>query len=435
MKKRLLNPVYGGLVILLAALLLWLGTALPMLTGGRFNHVDFNCFYLWGLAARHGLNPYVTNLQPLADSEHLDIQGMNLADYPPTFILCFESLAFLRPKAAYLAWVALNVSAFAAVLFILLGKTLSLSTRSRVLLAGLAILYFPVTFHFYWAQAQIVLLLLLVLANRWLLREKEMLAGSAIAFGGLLKVFPLYLLAYLLLRRRWRALLCAGVGIAIGIAVTIALLGTSVTFDFVFRLRRLATGNWLAEHGLTGGANLIALGPVAVRLYTGLAHSAAAPTAPSMRLVAIIPQLVLLALTAYATLINTQDWARDEYIFSLWVVTAVLLSPTAWIHYMVLLILPYVVLAKAAAAGRASQLAIVIGVASYALTQAWAIALAAIAFVAPPAILHALEQNWFCLMTLLVYIATFLLAVARPALPLSPAAVQHAPTPNPSGVV
>ncbi len=74
MKKRLLNPVYGGLVILLAALLLWLGTALPMLTGGRFNHVDFNCFYLWGLAARHGLNPYVTNLQPLADSEHLDIQ-------------------------------------------------------------------------------------------------------------------------------------------------------------------------------------------------------------------------------------------------------------------------------------------------------------------------------------------------------------------------
>ncbi len=402
-----------------------------MLTSGRFNHVDFNCFYLWGLAARQGLNPYVTSLQPLADSTHLDIAGMDRADYPPTFILCFESFALLRPRAAYLAWTALNVAALAGVLFILLGETSALSARSRIVLACLGIFYFPVTFHFYWAQVQIVLLLLLVLANRWLMRGREMFAGFALAFAGLLKVFPLYLLAYLLLKRRWRAMLYTGVGLAIGIAVTIGFLGTSAPIDFVIRLYHRVAGNWLAEHGLTQGANLIALGPVAVRLYAGLAHSAASQTAFSMRLVALIPQLALLALTACATLISTQDREHDEYMFSLWVVTAALLSPTAWIHYMVLLILPYAVLAKAAARGRASQPAIVIGVASYVLTQAWAIALAAIAFVAPPAILRALEQNWFCLMTLLVYLAVFLLAVERPKLSLSLSAVRQTAAVNP----
>ena len=110
-----------------------------MLTSGLFNAGDFNCFYLWGLSERRGMNPYVTSLQPLADSMHLDIRGMNLADYPPTFILCFEGFTFLRPKVAFLAWTVLNVAALAGVLFVLLGKTSSLALRSRVLLAALVI--------------------------------------------------------------------------------------------------------------------------------------------------------------------------------------------------------------------------------------------------------------------------------------------------------
>lgn len=403
-----------------------------MLTSGLFNAGDFNCFYLWGLSERRGMNPYVTSLQPLADSMHLDIRGMNLADYPPTFILCFEGFTFLRPKVAFLAWTVLNVAALAGVLFVLLGKTSSLALRSRVLLAALVIFYVPVTIHFYWAQVQIVLLLLFVLANRWLMRGREMFAGFALAFAGLLKVFPLYLLAYLLLRRRWRAIVYAGLGIAIGIAITIGLSGTGLTIDFVIRLYHLAAGNWLAEHGLTQSAGLIALGPVAVRLYAGLAHSAASQTASSMRLVAITSQLALVALTACATLISKQDREHDEYLFSLWVVAAALLSPTAWIHYMVLLILPYAVLAKATTRGQVNRPAIVIGLASYILTQSWAIVLAAIALLASPTIIHSLDQNWFCFMTLLLYLAVFLLAIERPKLARSVSVVRQTPTLDPT---
>ncbi len=78
---------------------------------------------------------------------------------------------------------------------------------------------------------------------------------------------------------------------------------------------------------------------------------------------------------------------------------------------LVLLIFPYITLAKAVVAGRASLLAMSLGIVSYLFTQAWALMSAIIALTLPLNVGHLLTQNWFCLMTVLAYASIFSLAM------------------------
>jgi hypothetical protein len=56
-------------------------------------------------------------------------------------------------------------------------------------------------------------------------------------------------------------------------------------------------------------------------------------------------------------------------LFSLWIMTAILVSPTSWFYYLVLLTIPIVKLSAAAANNRTSARALWAGVACY--TLAW----------------------------------------------------------------
>jgi hypothetical protein len=85
-------------------------------------------------------------------------------------------------------------------------------------------------------------------------------------------------------------------------------------------------------------------------------------------------EMVLLGLTIFATLPRVDmrqakslavDWESRKY--ALWVVTAIMLTPTAWIHYMVLLILPIMLVAIAGWSGNASSRALWLIAASYAV--------------------------------------------------------------------
>lgn len=57
------------------------------------------------------------------------------------------------------------------------------------------------------------------------------------------------------------------------------------------------------------------------------------------------------------------DWRA----FSLWVVTSVMLSPTAWLHYLVLILIPLIQMAVAASRGRINNRANWMAVASFLL--------------------------------------------------------------------
>ncbi len=377
-----------------------------------FDRADFSCYYSWARAARENLNPYTADLEPTAARFHLNMEGMEGADYPPTFILLFEPLASLSPKSAYWIWTGVNVAALAAVLLMLLGGDSGLDLRLRLILAALAIFYYPIRINFHWAQPQPLLLLMLLLAGRWLGRGEEAAAGGMLALAGLIKIFPLFMAGYLVAGRRWRALLFTGVGLALGAAVTMAIIGLPITLASGARLANVANGQWLVTHHKADSEELVSFGNFVSRLLfqvTG-AHPGSA-LGRGRGLIGVLAALALMFVTVRATLTRPAGRNRDERAFALWIATTVLVAPTAWIHYMVLLLVPLAELALAANRGEASRRALWMGGASYALAQVAPGAFAVFKVILPAAVAGPLVQNWFPCVALLAYGSAYCLAV------------------------
>jgi hypothetical protein len=153
------------MTVVLALIAIAYCVALAIRLQTRWYDLDFSAYYYWAYALRTGGNPYSTDLEPLATRLGLMSSGITHADYPPTFILCFEPLTLVRPEIAYWIWTGLNLLILLAAVAVLLNDLAS-DGLILVTFAALAILYEPVSENFFWSQAQIVLLLLLALNLR-----------------------------------------------------------------------------------------------------------------------------------------------------------------------------------------------------------------------------------------------------------------------------
>jgi len=359
----------------------------------RENQLDFSHYYTSAIALRAGQNPYTSDLAPYARRTGLDIGGINHADYPPTFLLCSEALTLFPAPLAYWVWIAASVAALAAVLFLLLSELVRRDAQMAWMLAALALMFPPIRENFQYAQCQIVILLMIVLAARWLSAGKDGPAGTMLAFATLLRVFPGLLAGYLIARRRWRALGYMAIGLAIGTAATIVLVGRHTSMGFVTRLGFLTKDNWIYRP-----AN-IALSSFVSRLFV---YSFGFPFSARVDLVrrslVSVLRLAVLALTAWATKSKADERDPDHRALSLWIVTMILLSPTAWFHYLVLLLIPLIEVISAARFECASRRAAATAAASYALAfAAYGFVLIGMALQSSlaPLVKHALDEAGF----------------------------------------
>lgn len=346
-------------------LIIWLGTIFQLLAWmhqlpARVNQLDFSIYYASGLAIREHLDPYTTDLNNIAPALNLEIEPMNYATDPPTYLLAFEPLTRLPLQRAFWLWTGLNFAALVAALFLLLrGSGLELWTCW--VLAALSLLYPPVGDHFFYAQNKIFVLLMFVLMIRWMAAGRDAAAGLTLGIAILMRGFPLLLIGYLLLRRRWRAVASTVIGIVMGALLTIAILGLPQTLSFSNGLRTVTMPRLLALP-----INLSLAGFIS-RLYWYAIGVSPGLLDFIRRLLVVTAQLGVLALTVKATLKSREAVDLEWRAFSLWVVTAVLLAPTAWVHYLVLLLIPFIMMAIAAKRGRVSHRAIWMAVAIFLL--------------------------------------------------------------------
>ena len=333
--------------------------ALLLSTQRHFTSSDFSIYYVWGLAMRKGLDVYTTDLSSVAAGVGLDMgHWTKAARYPPTFILCFEPLSLLSPTGAWWTWATLNVTLLAVGLLLLLSDGFDIA--SGLVLGALAILYAPLTNHFHYAQAQILILTLLILAIHSIRRGREVVAGFSLALAGLLKVYPLLLVGYLLVRRRWGVLLYMGLTFGIGLGLTCAFVGLSRG------LSRTVLSSIFMDRFSLGGVSVT--GMISLVFWHFFSRSDSLVEL-ARRATVLTSSLGVVVLTMWATSNYHVEVDENDPAFALWVVVMVLLVPTAWFHYLVLLLLPFGLLAEAANRGRASWRAIWFGVASYALAE------------------------------------------------------------------
>jgi hypothetical protein len=356
-KAALRDPKVAALVWIVA--LIALGSIVAGLPA-HANQIDFSHYYTSALLLREGVDPYQIDLTTKANELGLNVDINPRATYPPTFLLCFEPLTLLSPVQAYWTWIALNAIAMAVALAILLGPRSHFDKATAMSLAGFAILFPAVGDNFSYAQSQMLVLLLLVLAMRSLQSGMDRAAGAALAMAALFRIFPVIMFGYLVVRRRWRALGFAIACLAIGVVITIAFVGLRTTLDF-----RIAASFVTGQGWLMRPAN-VALNAFIGRMFVysvGLQFSEILNLA--RKVTEFAWEIALLGLTLTVSRAPADSPDLDSRAFSLWVVTTILLTPTAWVHYLGLLFIPFAQIILASSAGRASSRSLRMTLTSY----------------------------------------------------------------------
>jgi len=228
---------------------------------------------------------------------------------------------------------------------------------------ALAIFYPPLMDHFKFAQSQIVVLLCLVLMMSSLRRDNQALAGLMLAFASMLRVFPIMMAGYLVVERKWRALRWTAAGLAIIGFLTLMLVGWTRSLSFFGVFRLITSRHWYDQ------TDNISISAAASRIFWYAFGTSLSPGLDLLRQGAeTVAEFFLLAVTARVTTSCAQIRKRlDPRVFALWVVATIILAPTAWFHYLVLLYIPYALIASAAYAGKASRRTVWMAISSCAI--------------------------------------------------------------------
>lgn len=328
----------------------------------RVNKWDFSHYYLSVAALRNGENPYTIDLAPMGTALGMQVDDINRGTYPPTFLLCFEPLTLMRPVPSYWTWFGLNVLAL-GLAFVLLLQNGRFDFAKEMTFVALAILYPPLLNHFKFGQSQIVVLLCLVLMMSSLRRDNQALAGILLAFASMLRVFPIMMVGYLVVERKWRALRWTAAGLATIGFLTLVLVGRSRSLSFISVFGFLTSRYWYDQPGN------ISINAAVFRIFWWAFGTSLSPALNLLRQGAgIAVEILLLAVTARVTNSRAQiQKGLDPRAFAQWVVATIVLAPTAWYHYLVLLYIPYALIASAAYAGKASRRAVWMVISSYAI--------------------------------------------------------------------
>jgi hypothetical protein len=350
-----------ALALLWAVALVYFGLILSALPG-HVNQWDFSHYYASALALRQGHNPYFTDLAPIGRKLNLHLGEIAAGTYPPTFLLCFEPLTLLGPAIAYWVWIAITLVALAAALVLLFGQSSGLKTDTALTAAALALIFVPLEVHFHYAQCQILILLMLVGMARLMERGYAMPAGVVLAGATLLRAFPIMVIGYLAVRRRWRELLFTVCALIAGGLLTLMLFGVHWSFDFVYAVRFVTSPTWLEAH------QNVALDAFIMRQFQALGGTQTLSTEIARLVVTWAARLAILGLTIGATITSKSDQGDSDWrCLALWITAMILLSPTAWTHYLVILLFPYAVMVTSASHGRGSSRAAAMMIISYVL--------------------------------------------------------------------
>jgi hypothetical protein len=280
---------------------------------------DFSALYVWSAAARAGLNPYTDDLTGLERRLNLDTNANQLANYPPPLIIAFEPFTLLPPTAAYWAWFVVSLSALLTALALLLGT-------ESLPFAAFAMLYEPLTDHFLWAQSYTMILLLFAICYRAMATRRDVLAGTSLAIGGALKIFPLAVVLYAVRTGRWRVVFSAAGAFVAILSISASILGLKRVVSFLHSTFPNTWAHWAFAHSNVSIGAMISqwvLPGAAVDVPHGIGPEQA---------ILIFPAILLAGAVFLATP------AADSHLraFGLWIITATWMFPICWPAHMLL---------------------------------------------------------------------------------------------------
>lgn len=185
------------------------------------NFYDFKVYYFASSLTKGGGNPYQTSLikealtaagQPLMATRFL---------YPMTFALFFIPFTFFSLESAAQIWLVVNIC-FLILSFYFLNiiiKNKNVLAWVAVSLVGVAF-FNPIYYTLKIGQINIIILFLLLFVLFFLTKQKQkkiysLFIGIALGLATLIKIFPIIILFYLLLKKRYKIVIIATVTIVL----------------------------------------------------------------------------------------------------------------------------------------------------------------------------------------------------------------------------
>ncbi len=286
---------------------------------------------------------YATDFKPLFRGPRSVLNGGNLYDldeihanhlgttykYPPFFVLVMGPLTNLSFSAAIHSWRAFNT-----LLIVASGWMLwRWSKRPLRSWSTLALIYMLLAFQqladtLGYAQVDIIVLVGLAAALCALRYQRWALWGACLAIPTAIKLYPAYLIVHAVASRRWQSFLAFLITLGTLTGLSILIIGLDVHVTYVRDVLPMIGGGtaWTENQTLNGFLNRL------------LATSIRLEPEPS----GTVPFLTYLG----AVLVTGLTWFRVQRLtssagFGLWIVTMLMLLPAAWIHYQVLLLIPF----------------------------------------------------------------------------------------------
>jgi hypothetical protein len=186
-------------------------------------------------------------------------------------------------------------------------------------------------------QIDLALLLILTLAL-WALRaERNLLAGALIALGALFKIYPVLLLAFCVIKRRWLALLGFALGMLVLNGVALAVMGWEMHRVYLFEVLPRIGGStaWVENQTIAGVLARLVAPPTEAAIFQdwGLALLANG-----------IAAVVSLAACILALRPASPKPLPFTLQYSQFLLLMVFAAPAAWMHYETLLFVPFAAL-------------------------------------------------------------------------------------------
>jgi hypothetical protein len=203
---------------------------------------------------------------------------------------------------------------------------------------------------------------MLVLIMRWTERDRRAAAGLMFGLASILRAYPQALACYFIVRRNWRALIYGAIAMAACFALTVAVAGLDPWRGFLLQL----SVHTVDDHS-GSPANVALVHTVSRFLAVIIGDGTAFPLQITRLLAATFANLAIVMLSLKVTADSWQRPDDDWRVYSLWVVTMLLVSPVTWVHSLIILLLPLAKLTIAAVEGRASRRAMWMAVVSYAM--------------------------------------------------------------------
>lgn len=311
------------------ALYAWL-VLLPIVAPHPPRADDFQDYWQAALQIRIGGDPYAAFERTHVPWDWTLSSGY---DYPPAFAGLLAPLTVLPNDLAVRGWLVLMLALMAgslAVVYRVLGPP---GRAELVCMILVFVTFFPVTATLQTGAMNPVLLLLLTLGWAAWLRGRDLAAGSAWGAAIAIKLIPIGLVPYLLVRRQLRLLLALAAAVAIGVGFGLLVTNPSHSLHY-FRdiLPHLVAGSGYRENqSITG---------LATRLCDPRTASLGGSAGWCGRLVAWPAIAAVLALVALAVRMP----GRHGLEVGLAVAVLPLVSSVTWSFHLVLLLLPIALL-------------------------------------------------------------------------------------------